>query len=52
MGSADSQSHFYRQTRQKTGLKSVLDDIDGIGNKRKHYYYVHSVQSRKMKEAT
>ncbi len=37
---------FHRQTRQKTGLKSILDDIDGIGNKRKNIC-VHSVQSRK-----
>ena len=37
---------FHRQTRQKTGLKSILDDIDGIVANVKHYYCVHSVQSR------
>src|SRR5699024_12214016 len=26
---------FHRQTRQKTGLQSVLDTVDGIGSKRK-----------------
>ena len=26
---------FHRQTRQKSGLKSVLDTVEGIGAKRK-----------------
>lgn len=43
---------FHRQTRQKTGLKSILDDIDGIGSKRKTLL-LHSFGSiKKMKEAT
>lgn len=43
---------FHRQTRQKTGLKSILDDIDGIGNKRKTLLLRSFGSIKKMKEAT
>ena len=26
---------FHRQTRQKQGMRSILDTVDGIGSKRK-----------------
>ena len=42
---------FHRQTRQKTGLKSVLDDIDGIGAKRKTTLLRTFGSIKKMKEA-
>lgn len=43
---------FHRQTRQKTGLKSVLDDIDGIGAKRKTKLLRTFGSIKKMKEAS
>lgn len=43
---------FHRQTRQKTGLKSILDDIDGIGSKRKTLLLRSFGSIKKMKEAT
>ncbi len=43
---------FHRQTRQKTGLKSILDDIDGIGSKRKTLLLRTFGSIKKMKEAT
>ncbi|HCX0874888.1 TPA: excinuclease ABC subunit UvrC [Staphylococcus aureus] len=43
---------FHRQTRQKTGLKSILDDIDGIGSKRKTLLLRSFSSIKKMKEAT
>ena len=43
---------FHRQTRQKTGLKSVLDDIDGIGAKRKTALLRTFGSIKKMKEAS
>ncbi|EHJ08868.1 excinuclease ABC subunit UvrC [Staphylococcus simiae] len=43
---------FHRQTRQKTGLKSVLDDIEGIGSKRKTALLRTFGSIKKMKEAT
>ncbi|HDH6541082.1 TPA: excinuclease ABC subunit UvrC [Staphylococcus aureus] len=43
---------FHRQTRQKTGLKSMLDDIDGIGSKRKTLLLRTFGSIKKMKEAT
>ncbi|PNN16971.1 excinuclease ABC subunit UvrC [Staphylococcus warneri] len=43
---------FHRQTRQKTGLKSVLDDIEGIGAKRKTKLLRTFGSIKKMKEAS
>ncbi|HDA6854504.1 TPA: excinuclease ABC subunit UvrC [Staphylococcus aureus] len=43
---------FHRQTRQKIGLKSILDDIDGIGSKRKTLLLRSFGSIKKMKEAT
>lgn len=43
---------FHRQTRQKTGLKSILDDIDGIDSKRKTLLLRSFGSIKKMKEAT
>ncbi|HCU9178473.1 TPA: excinuclease ABC subunit UvrC [Staphylococcus aureus] len=43
---------FHRQTRQKTGLKSILDDIEGIGSKRKTLLLRSFGSIKKMKEAT
>lgn len=43
---------FHRQTRQKTGLKSILDDIEGIGSKRKTLLLRTFGSIKKMKEAT
>lgn len=43
---------FHRQTRQKTGLKSILDDINGIGSKRKTLLLRTFGSIKKMKEAT
>ncbi|CXI26725.1 TPA: excinuclease ABC subunit UvrC [Staphylococcus aureus] len=43
---------FHRQTRQKTGLKSILDDIEGIGSKRKTLLLRSFSSIKKMKEAT
>lgn len=42
---------FHRQTRQKTGLKSVLDDVEGIGSKRKTALLRTFGSIKKMKEA-
>ncbi len=43
---------FHRQTRQKTGLHSVLDTVDGIGSKRKTKLLRTFGSIKKMKEAT
>lgn len=43
---------FYRQTRQKHGLTSVLDNIDGIGPKRKTKLLRTFGSVKKMKAAT
>src|SRR5699024_5872547 len=43
---------FHRQTRQKTGLKSVLDTVDGIGSKRKTKLLRTFGSIKKMKEAS
>ncbi|AGT33013.1 excinuclease ABC subunit C [Geobacillus genomosp. 3] len=43
---------FHRQTRQKTMLHSVLDDIPGVGEKRKKALLHYFGSVKKMKEAT
>lgn len=43
---------FHRQTRQRTMLHSVLDDIPGVGEKRKKALLNHFGSVKKMKEAT
>ena len=43
---------FHRQTRQKTGLQSVLDTVDGIGSKRKTRLLRTFGSIKKMKEAS
>lgn len=43
---------FHRQTRQKTGLQSVLDTVDGIGSKRKTKLLRIFGSIKKMKEAS
>lgn len=43
---------FHRQTRQKTGLQSVLDTVDGIGSKRKTSLLRTFGSIKKMKEAS
>lgn len=43
---------FHRQTRRKTGLQSVLDQIDGIGPKRKANLLQKFGSIKKMREAT
>ncbi|RIM23504.1 excinuclease ABC subunit C, partial [Staphylococcus cohnii] len=43
---------FHRQTRQKTGLQSVLDTVDGIGAKRKTKLLRTFGSIKKMKEAS
>ena len=43
---------FHRQTRQKTGLQSVLDTVDGIGSKRKTKLLRTFGSIKKMKEAS
>lgn len=43
---------FHRQTRQKTGLQSVLDTVEGIGSKRKTKLLRTFSSIKKMKEAS
>ncbi len=43
---------FHRQTRSKTFFQSVLDDIPGIGEKRKRQLLKHFGSIKKIKEAT
>lgn len=43
---------FHRQTRSKTFFTSVLDDIEGIGEKRKRALLKHFGSVKKMKEAS
>jgi len=42
---------FHRSTRQKTTLKSALDEIEGIGPKRKQTLLKHFGSIKKMREA-
>ncbi|UXR79001.1 MULTISPECIES: excinuclease ABC subunit UvrC [unclassified Staphylococcus] len=43
---------FHRQTRRKTGLQSVLDEVEGIGPKRKSNLLQKFGSIKKMREAT
>lgn len=43
---------FHRQTRSKSLFTSILDDIPGIGEKRKKLLLKHFGSVKKMKEAT
>ncbi|TWI57033.1 excinuclease ABC subunit UvrC [Halalkalibacter nanhaiisediminis] len=43
---------FHRQTRSKTFFQSVLDDIPGVGEKRKRQLLKHFGSVKNMKEAT
>ncbi|SDI59217.1 excinuclease ABC subunit UvrC [Natribacillus halophilus] len=43
---------FHRQTRGKSAFSSVLDDVPGIGEKRKRKLLSHFGSMKKMKEAT
>jgi excinuclease ABC subunit C len=43
---------FHRQLRGKTAFQSILDDISGIGEKRKKQLLKHFGSVKKMKEAT
>ncbi len=43
---------FHRQTRSKTFFQSALDDIPGVGEKRKRQLLKHFGSVKKMKEAT
>ncbi|ARJ51579.1 excinuclease ABC subunit UvrC [Staphylococcus lutrae] len=43
---------FHRQTRQKTGLHSILDEIEGIGPKRKTKLLRTFGSIKKMREAS
>lgn len=43
---------FHRQTRSKTFFQSVLDDISGVGEKRKLQLLKHFGSVKNMKEAT
>ncbi|UNB45441.1 excinuclease ABC subunit UvrC [Staphylococcus coagulans] len=43
---------FHRQTRQKTGMQSVLDQVEGIGPKRKTKLLRTFGSIRKMREAS
>ncbi|BDG46247.1 excinuclease ABC subunit UvrC [Parageobacillus sp. KH3-4] len=43
---------FHRQTRGKTMLRSLLDDIPGVGEKRKKALLKHFGSIKNMKEAT
>lgn len=43
---------FHRQTRGKTMFSSLLDDINGIGQKRKQMLLKHFGSVKKMKEAS
>ncbi|MCJ1764292.1 excinuclease ABC subunit UvrC [Mammaliicoccus sciuri] len=42
---------FHRSTRQKTSLKSALDEIEGIGPKRKQTLLKHFGSIKKMRES-
>lgn len=43
---------FHRQTRSKTFFQSALDDIPGVGEKRKRQLLKHFGSVKKMREAT
>ncbi|WP_079509966.1 excinuclease ABC subunit UvrC [Mesobacillus jeotgali] len=43
---------FHRQLRGKSAFQSILDDIDGIGEKRKKALLKHFGSVKKMREAT
>ncbi|WP_323697559.1 excinuclease ABC subunit UvrC [Staphylococcus pseudintermedius] len=43
---------FHRQTRQKTGLRSILDQVEGIGSKRKTKLLRTFGSIKKMREAS
>lgn len=43
---------FHRQTRQKTGLRSILDQVEGIGPKRKTKLLRTFASIKKMREAS
>ncbi|HGH0906010.1 TPA: excinuclease ABC subunit UvrC [Staphylococcus pseudintermedius] len=43
---------FHRQTRQKTGLRSILDQVEGIGPKRKTKLLLTFGSIKKMREAS
>jgi excinuclease ABC subunit C len=43
---------FFRQTHSKQTFKSVLDDIEGIGEKRKKQLLLHFGSTQKMKKAS
>ncbi len=43
---------FHRQIRGKSAFQSVLDDIPGIGEKRKKMLLKHFGSVKKMKEAS
>lgn len=43
---------FHRQVRGKTAFHSILDDVPGIGEKRKKQLLKHFGSVKKMKEAT
>ncbi|GAE34889.1 excinuclease ABC subunit UvrC [Halalkalibacter akibai] len=43
---------FHRQSRSKTFFKSALDDIPGVGEKRKRQLLKHFGSVKKMKEAS
>lgn len=43
---------FHRQTRQKTGLRSILDQVEGIGPKRKTKVLRTFGSIKKMREAS
>ncbi len=43
---------FHRQTRAKTFFQSVLDDVPGVGTKRKQQLLKHYGSVKKMRDAT
>lgn len=43
---------FHRQTRRKTGMQSVLDQVEGVGPKRKTKLLRHFGSIKKMKAAS
>lgn len=43
---------FHRQLRQKTSFQSILDEVPGIGEKRKRKLLKHFGSVKKMKEAS
>lgn len=43
---------FHRQTRRKTGMQSVLDQVEGVGPKRKTKLLRHFSSIKKMKVAS